>query len=212
MSGDVEQEYFADGLTEDIITALPYSRSFPVIARNSTFTYKGNPVRVQQVAQELGAHYVVEGGVRKAGNRIRITVQLIKADTGHHVWAEKYDRAVDDVFDVQDEITRRVAGVVVPTLEMAEQKRVVAKKTETLGACAVEVLMLGDWRAAAGEVGFWPECDIWPARLWDVNPRAEGRNGRDSRFIRGRWALRAPEQVRWQASTCLSTWPPSPSA
>lgn len=134
MSGDVEQEYFADGLTEDIITALSYSSSFPVIARNSTFTYKGNPVRVQQVAQELGAHYVVEGGVRKAGNRIRITVQLIKADTGHHVWAEKYDRAVDDVFDVQDEITRRVAGVVVPTLEMAEQKRVVAKKTETLDA------------------------------------------------------------------------------
>ena len=87
-----------------------------------------------------------------------------------------------------------------------------AIERRALGACAVEVLMLGDWRAAAGEVGFWPECDIWPARLWDVNPRAEGRNGRDSRFIRGRWALRAPEQVRWQASTCLSTWPPSPSA
>ena len=82
----------------------------------------------------------------------------------------------------------------------------------TLGACAVEVLMLGDWRAAAGEVGFWPECGHLAARLWDGNPRPEGRKGRDSRFIRGRWALRAAEQVHWQASTCLSTWPPSPSA
>ena len=105
MSGDEEQEYFADGITEDIITELAKWGWFPVIARNSTFAYKGQSPDIRKVADELGARYVVEGSVRKSGNRVRITAQLIDAVTGHHVWAERYDRDLTDVFAVQDEIT-----------------------------------------------------------------------------------------------------------
>ena len=134
MSGDPEQEYFADGLTEDIITALSLWRSFPVIARNSTFTYKGKAVRVQQVADELGARYVLEGGVRKAGGKVRITAQLIDAKSGHHVWAQKIDRDLEDIFAVQDEITERIAATVVPELEKIETKRSAAKQPRNLDA------------------------------------------------------------------------------
>ena len=134
MSGDPEQEYFADGLTEDIITVLSQTRMFPVIARNSTFTYKGMAVLAQQVAEELGARYIVEGGVRKGGSQVRITAQLIDSETGHHVWAEKYDRELDDIFAVQDEITQRITSIIVPTLEQAEQKRVATKRTDILDA------------------------------------------------------------------------------
>ena len=134
MSGDPEQEYFSDGLAEDIITALSHWHSIPVIARNSSFTYKGQSVRVQRIAEELGARYVLEGSVRRAGNRVRITAQLIDADTGHHVWAEKFDRQLEDIFDVQDEITNRIAATIVPELEHFEQRRSAAKRTEDLDA------------------------------------------------------------------------------
>ena len=132
LSGDPEQEYFADGLTEDIITALSLWRSFPVIARNSTFTYKGKAVRVQQVADDLGARYVLEGGVRKAGGKVRITAQLIDAQSGHHVWAQKFDRDLEDIFAVQDEITERIAMTVVPELERLETRRSAAKPPRNL--------------------------------------------------------------------------------
>jgi adenylate cyclase len=134
LSGDPEQEYFADGLTEDIITALSLWRSFPVIARNSTFAYKGKSVKVQEVAKALGVRYVLEGSVRKRGERIRATAQLIDADTGHHVWARKYDRDLADIFDVQDDLTRRIAAVVVPVLERAERNRLVMSRPESLDA------------------------------------------------------------------------------
>jgi adenylate cyclase len=134
MSGDTEQEYFADGITEDIITALSHWRTFPVIARNSTFTYKGRPVKVQEVAEELGARYVIEGSVRKSGDRVRITVQLIDAESGHHVWAERYDRNIDDIFALQDEITERIAATVEPELERAERQRSVSKQPSSLQA------------------------------------------------------------------------------
>ncbi len=134
MSGDPEQEYFADGLTEDIITALSLWRSFPVIARNSTFTYKGKAVRVQQVAEALGARYVLEGGVRKAGGKVRVTAQLIDASTGHHLWARKFDRDLEDIFAVQDEITERIAMTVVPELEKIETRRSAAKQPRNLDA------------------------------------------------------------------------------
>jgi adenylate cyclase len=134
MSGDPEQEYFADGLTEDIITALSLWRSFPVIARNSTFSFKGKAVRVQQVAEALGARYVLEGGVRKAGGKVRVTAQLIDARTGHHVWARKFDRSLEDIFAVQDEITQHIAMTVVPELEKIETKRSVAKQPRNLDA------------------------------------------------------------------------------
>jgi adenylate cyclase len=132
LTQDPEQEYFADGLTEDIITALSHWRTFPVIARNSTFTYKGRPAKVQQIASELGAKYVIEGSVRKGGNQVRINVQLIDAASGHHVWAERYDRRIDDIFDVQDEITERIACTVAPELERAERQRSRSKQPSDL--------------------------------------------------------------------------------
>ena len=134
LSGDPDQEYFTDGLTEDIITALSLWRSFPVIARNSTFSYKGQSPDIRKVGEELGARFVIEGSVRKAGNRIRVTVQLIDAETGHHVWAERFDRELDDIFALQDEITQRVAATVEPELGRFEQKRLAAKHPTSLDA------------------------------------------------------------------------------
>src|SRR5262249_26993815 len=111
-SGDAEQEYFADGVTEDIITMLAGWRAFPVIARNSTFVYKGKSIDIKKVGRELGAAYVLEGSVRKSGNRVRITVQLIEAQTGHHLMAEKYDRDLTDLFELQSEIAGSIAGAI----------------------------------------------------------------------------------------------------
>lgn len=124
MSGDPEREYFADGVTEDIITALSRVRSFFVIARNSTFTYKGRAVDVRQVGRELGVRYVLEGSVRKAGDQLRITGQLIEAETGHHIWAEKYDGALTDVFDLQDEVVRNIVSIVEPSVTENEIQKV----------------------------------------------------------------------------------------
>ena len=115
-SGDPEQEFFADGITEDIISLLAGWRAFPVIARNSTFTYKGQTVDVKKVGQELGARYVVEGSVRKSGHRVRVTAQLIQTDTGHHIMAERYDRDLTDLFELQDEIVSTIAGAIQPEL------------------------------------------------------------------------------------------------
>jgi adenylate cyclase len=120
MSGDLEQEYFTDGMVEDIITELSRFQALFVIARNSTFTYKGKAVDVRQVARELGVRYVVEGSIRKAGGRVRVTAQLIDASTGNHLWAERYDRTVEDVFAVQEEVTRSIVAAVAPKVELAE--------------------------------------------------------------------------------------------
>src|SRR6188508_2043595 len=124
MSHDPEQEYFADGLTEDIITGLSRQRWFFVIARNSSFTYKGAAVDVRDVATQLGVRYVLEGSVRKAANRVRVTGQLIDASNGNHLWAEKYDRELADIFALQDDITSRVIGSVAPQILVAEAARV----------------------------------------------------------------------------------------
>jgi adenylate cyclase len=134
MSGDPEQEYFADGMVEDIITALSRFRSLFVIARNSSFTYKGKAVDVKQVGRELGIRYVLEGSVRKGGNQMRITAQLIDATSGAHVWADRYDRDVSDIFAVQDEITASVAAIIEPALADAEQQRVLRKPPDSLDA------------------------------------------------------------------------------
>jgi len=123
MSGDVDQEYFSDGITEDIITALSKFRWFFVIARNSSFTYKGKEIEVKQVAEDLGVRYVLEGSVRKAGKKVRITAQLIDAPTGYHIWAERYDRDLEDIFAVQDEITHNIVRSVGPEFLSAEMKR-----------------------------------------------------------------------------------------
>jgi TolB-like protein/class 3 adenylate cyclase len=132
MSGDPEQEYFADGMVEDIITALSRFKSLFVIARNSSFTYKGKSVDVKQVGRELGVRYVLEGSVRKSGSRVRITGQLIEAATDGHLWADKFDGALEDVFDLQDQVTSRVVGLIAPKLEQAEIERARQKSTESL--------------------------------------------------------------------------------
>jgi TolB-like protein/Tfp pilus assembly protein PilF len=134
MSGDPAQEYFVDGLVEDIITALSRISAFSVIARNSSFTYKDRVVDVRQVGQDLGARYVLNGSVRKAGARLRITGQLVDATTGNHVWADRYDGALEDVFDLQDRITSSVVAVIEPKVQQAEIARAQAKSTESLTA------------------------------------------------------------------------------
>jgi adenylate cyclase len=134
MSGDPEQEYFVDGMVEDIITALSRFNQLLVVARNSSFTYKGRAVDIRQVARELGVRFVLEGGVRKAGNRLRITGQLIDASTGTHLWAERYDGGLEDVFDLQDQITAQVVGAIVPTIRRAEIEAARRKPADNLDA------------------------------------------------------------------------------
>ncbi|HWZ67447.1 MAG TPA: hypothetical protein VNW89_06450, partial [Stellaceae bacterium] len=134
MSGDPEQEYFADGMVEEIITALSRIRWLFVIARNSSFTYKGQAVDVKQVGRELGVRYVLEGSVRKAAGRVRITAQLIDALSGAHLWADRFDGSLEDVFDLQDKVAVSVAGVIEPALQAAEMRRSVARPTTDLTA------------------------------------------------------------------------------
>ena len=144
LSGDPEQEYFADGMVEDITTALSKLRWFFVIARNSSFTYKGRAVDVKQVGRELGVRYVLEGSVRRGGNRLRITAQLVDAATGNHVWGERYDRDIADIFAVQDEITERVVAAIEPELYAAEEVRSQNKPPDSLDAweCVIRALSL----------------------------------------------------------------------
>jgi len=134
MSGDAEQEFFADGLTEDIITELSRFHDLLVISRNSTFVYKGKAVKVQEVAREFGVDYVLEGSVRKVGDRIRVTVQLIDAETDRHIWAERYDRELEDVFAIQDEMTRAIVATLPGRVEAATHDRAKRKPTDNMVA------------------------------------------------------------------------------
>ena len=209
MSGDPEQEYFADGIAEDIITALSRFRWFFVIARNSSFTYKGQAVDVTQVSRELGVRYVLEGSVRKVGNRARITAQLIDAATGRHVWAERYDRELHDIFEVQDEITGAITAAVGPLFATAEAQRAERKAPENFDAW--DYAMRGNWH-------FWrlTREDLSEARrlfraATDLDPKsaiahsgqslacmmqlmfAFAKDGEDTRAIAQRAARRAVE-------------------
>ncbi len=134
MSGDQEQEFFADGLTEDVITELSRFHDLMVISRNSTFVYKGKAVRMQEVARELGVDYLLEGSVRKSGDRIRVTVQLIDAESDRHIWAERYDRKLEDVFAIQDEITRAIVATLAGRVEAATHDRAKRKPTDNMAA------------------------------------------------------------------------------
>lgn len=134
LSGDPEQEYFADGLVEDIITALSRVRSFFVIARNSSFTYKGRAVDVRQVSRELGVRYVLEGSIRKAGSRVRIVGQLVDGTTGHHVWADRFEGDISDIFDLQDRVTESVVGAVEPSIRLEEIRQARTKPTSYITA------------------------------------------------------------------------------
>src|SRR4051812_38893047 len=134
MSDDPQQEYFADGIVEDIITALCHMRWLFVIARDSSFAYKGRTADVKQVGRELGVRYVVEGGIRRAAQRVRITAQLIDASTGAHLWADHFDGGLEDIFDLQDRVTASVVGAIAPKLEQVEIERAKRKPTESLDA------------------------------------------------------------------------------
>ncbi len=133
MSGDPDQEYFADGVVEALTAALSRIRAFFVIARNSAFAYKGRAMSVREIGRELGVAYVLEGSVQRAGARVRITVQLIETETDAHVWAEKYDGSLDDIFDLQDRITEQVAGALQPSIRLAEVERASRKRPQDLG-------------------------------------------------------------------------------
>jgi TolB-like protein len=134
MSGDPEQEYFADGVVEEIITALSRFRHLLVIARNSSFTYKGRSVDVKQIGRELGVRYVLEGSIRKVANKVRIVGQLVDSSLGTHLWADRFDGSLDDIFDLQDQVTACVVGAIAPKLEQAEIERAKRKPTESLDA------------------------------------------------------------------------------
>jgi len=154
MSGDPAQEYFGDGISEDILTALSKQRWFMVIARNSSFTYKGRAVHIRQIAEELGVRYIVEGSVRKADNRVRITAQLNDATTGGHLWAERYDRELVDVFAVQDEITNAIAAAIEPQIHAAENFRSHRKPPASLDAWDLLMRALSHyWRVTRQDHG-----------------------------------------------------------
>ena len=159
LSGDPAQEFFADGLAEDIITMLSKSRFLFVIARNSSFIYKGRAVAVKDIGRELGVRFVLEGSVRKAGTRVRVTAQLVEAATGGHLWAERYDRDLADIFGVQDEITQNVCGAIQPALERGERERVSRRPPESLDAW--ESYHRGMWHFAKYE-----EADLGLARVF----------------------------------------------
>src|SRR5437763_3769734 len=152
MSGDPEQEYFADGMVEEIITALSRIHWLFVIARNSTFTYKGQAVDVKQVGRELGVRYVLEGSVRKAGMRVRITGQLIEAETGTHLWADRFDGLLEDIFALQDNVASSAAGVIEPTLQAAEIRRSLERPKSDLTAYDLYLRALSHYEAGRAGV------------------------------------------------------------
>jgi adenylate cyclase len=145
MSGDIEQEYFADGVADDIITELAHDRSLFVIARNSSFAYRARAVDVRQIARELGVRYILQGSVRRGADRLRITAQLVDAETGSHLWANRYDRPLQDLFALQDEIALAVTKAISPAVAEAEQRRALRKPPESLGAW--EAYQRGLWHA-----------------------------------------------------------------
>jgi adenylate cyclase len=172
MTGDPEQEFFADGIAEDIITALSRYPSLFVIARNSCFTYKGRAVDVKQVGRELGVRYVLEGSLRKAGNRIRVTAQLVEAETGKHIWAERYDRDLADIFALQDEITEAATNAVAPAIANAEQHRALRKPPENLDAWAA--YQRGLWHLSKANVEDNARAETSFQQAIDLDPTFAG--------------------------------------
>src|SRR5262249_38636035 len=168
MSGDPEQEYFADGMVEEIITALSRLRSFVVIARNSSFTYKGRAVDIKRVGRELGVRYVLEGSVRKGGDRIRITGQLIDAQSGAHLWADKFEGALSSVFDLQHQVTTKVVGAIAPKLQQNDIER--ARRKPTAKMDSYDCLLRG--MAAFMDQSKWSTSEAvdWFRRAADLDP------------------------------------------
>jgi len=175
MSGDPEQEYFADGMVEEIITALSRIRWLFVIARNSSFTYKGQAIDVKQVGRELGVRYVLEGSVRKAGQRVRITAQLIDTTTGAHLWADRFDGSLEDIFDLQDKAAASVAAVIEPALRAVEIRR--ASEHETRDLTAYDLYLRSLAHSSGSEAALNRALDLLEQAI-DRDPRY----GRDSDF------------------------------
>jgi adenylate cyclase len=168
MSGDPEQEYFADGIAEDIITELARVHWLSVIARNSSFTFKGRSVDVTQAARELGVRYVLEGSVRKAGSRVRITAQLVDATTGNHIWADRFDGALDDIFDLQDRVTISVVGIIQPKLMQIEIERSKRKRPESLDA--YDAFLRGIAYSRVTNLTSLAEAVKWLERAIEIDP------------------------------------------
>ncbi|WP_018857376.1 adenylate/guanylate cyclase domain-containing protein [Rhizobium sp. 42MFCr.1] len=169
MSDDPEQEFFADGLTEDIITALSLYRWFFVIAQNSSFAYKGRAVDVKQIGRDLGVRYLVEGSVRRSGTRVRVTGQLIEAESGVHLWAQRYDREIADIFAIQDELTQNVVGAIEPEILIGESRRALLRTTDNLDA--YESHMRGTWLHNAQDTAeHFIESIAWHRRAIELDP------------------------------------------
>ncbi len=168
LSGDTEQEYFSDGIAEDIITELSKYRSLFVIARTSSFEYKGRAANVRTIGRELGVQYIVEGSVRRAGNRVRITAQLVEAATGNHLWAQRYDRDLEDIFAVQDEVTEAIVTAIEPELATAERRRVQRKPVESLDAW--ESYQRGLWHVFRYEPGDSAKAQQFFHRAIELDP------------------------------------------
>ena len=208
MSGDTEQEYFSDGISEDIITALSKLRWFFVIARNSSFIYKGKAVHMKQIAEELGVGYVVEGSVRKSGDRVRITAQLNDVATGSHIWAEHYDRGLADVFAVQDEITEAIVAAIEPQIYAAENFRAQRKPPDSMDAWDLVMRALSHyWRvtrqdnvvaqallekATAIDPNYGQALGVLADQPYLQRPHGLGGHGNGPR--------RSPSARRWQRS------------
>jgi adenylate cyclase len=168
MSGDPEQEYFSDGIADEIITELSRSRSLFVIARNSSFTYKGRAVDIKQVARELGVRYVLEGSVRRSGGRVRVIAQLIEGETSNHIWADRYDGELSDIFSVQDKITAAVATAVLPAISDAELRRILRKPPGNLGSW--EAYQRGLWHMGRSN----PRHNLLAQQFFDQAIDADG--------------------------------------
>ena len=193
LSKDPDQEYFADGIAEDLITRLSSWRSFPVIARNSSFTYKGRPVNVKQVSKELGVRYVVEGSVRKAVDKLRISAQLIDAKTGAHIWADRYDRKLMDIFAIQDEITLAIATAIGKKLNVVEGHRLANFQSKNLNA--YDMWMRGYWIQTKAYID-----SNWNEKLFDARRLHERAIKLDQNFTRAYVALAFTYVLEWWGS------------
>ena len=207
MSGEAEQEYFSDGISEDIITALSKLRWFFVIARNSSFVYKGKAVHMKQIAEELGVGYVVEGSVRKGGDRVRITVQLNDVATGSHIWAERYDRSLADVFAVQDEITEAIVAAIEPQLYAAENFRARRKPPDSMDAWDLVMRALSHYWRVTRQDNLVAQALLEKAIAIDPNyGQALGVLATSHTFVAHmgwadrRPACRSPSAPRWRRS------------
>jgi adenylate cyclase len=199
MSSDAEQEFFADGIAEDVITALSRYPSLFVIARNSSFTYKGHAVDVKEIGRDLGVRYVLEGSLRKAASRIRVTAQLVEAETGRHVWAERYDRDLTDIFAVQDEITEAVTIAIAPAIADAELQRALRKPPESLDAWAA--YQRGLWHLGKATAHDYETAKEFFRRAIDIDPNfPDGYCGLATAEIRAASTFRVGSRAEAQSS------------